>query len=65
MGGTNYHAFSISSLESVTRNMRGTNILGKGDAIGWSWATVDGGNAVDAEIISFSVNMYRFRPDEI
>jgi len=63
--GTRYHGFTISSLESIERDMHGTNILGKGDGIGWDWATVDGANGVDAEIISLSVNCYRFKADEI
>lgn len=57
-GGTNYHSFVISSKDNITRDMRGTNILGNGDVILWGWATLDGGNAIDGEKIALSINTY-------
>lgn len=58
-GGTRYHSLPIGSLQSKPRDMRGTNIVTNAKTILWGWETVDGGNAVDGEIISFSVNYYK------
>jgi len=57
-GGTIYHAFPVKSLTSYQRDMKGTNILDRDDVLVFGWATVDGGPAVDGEIVSFSVNCY-------
>jgi hypothetical protein len=59
--GTQYHAFVMSSGigDSTQRDMKGSNVLGPNTSMGFTWATVDGGNAVNAEIISFSINIYR------
>lgn len=56
---TQFHAFPVKSLTSYLRDMRWSNILTSNTSIGWSWETVDGANAVDGEIISFSINLYR------
>jgi len=64
-GGTNYHSFVIQSKGSTQRNMLGTNVLANGDVICWGWATLDGGNAVDGEKISLSVNGYRIPVEEL
>lgn len=64
-GGSKYHAFPVTTLKQYTRDMRGTNILGKNDVIGWTWSTVDLGNAVDGEIVSFSVNIYEIPTEEV
>ncbi len=63
--GSEYHAFAGRSLTPISRDMRGTNILGKNDTIGWGWETVDGANAVDGEIVSFSVNIYEIPTEEV
>ena len=63
-GGSSFHAFSLSSLESKDRDMRGTNILNNGNTILWGWKTADGGNAVDGEIISISANVYIIPTEE-
>lgn len=62
-GGHEYHAFPVSSLQQYQRDMKGTNILGYEDIILFGWETTDGGNAVDGEIVSFSVNIYEI-PEE-
>lgn len=56
-GGEKFHTFSCSSLESKQRNMKGTNIItqNKNWALGWK---TESGNAVDGEVISFSINCY-------
>jgi hypothetical protein len=64
-GGSPYHAFSAQSLQSSARDMKGTNLLGQNDTFLFSWETVDGGNAVDGEIISFSVNCYEIPVVEV
>ncbi len=58
--GSQYHSFVLQSLSGIQRDMRGTNILGLNDTIVFGWATVDGANAVDAEEIALSVNLYEF-----
>lgn len=58
-GGDQYHSFPVESLKQYARDMKGTNILTPNKSIAWSWATVDGGNGVDGEIISISCNTYR------
>lgn len=55
-GGDPYHAFAIASLQHMVRDMKGTNVIYAGDIIAWTWETVDGGNAIDGEIVSLSVN---------
>lgn len=57
-GGTDYHAFVIRTLSSEMRDMRASNLLKQDDIIGWKWETIDAGSAVNAEIISFSINMF-------
>lgn len=57
-GGSPYHAFPVQSLKQYSRDMKGTNLLGQNDIFLFGWETVDGGNAVDGEVISFSVNCY-------
>ena len=57
-GGSPYHAFPVESLKQYPRDMKGTNLLGQNDMLLFGWETVDGGNAVDGEIVSFSVNVY-------
>jgi hypothetical protein len=57
-GGSPYHAFPVQSLQQYGRDMKGTNLLGQNDILVFGWETVDGENAVDGEIISFSVNVY-------
>lgn len=64
-GGSTYHAFPVKTLSQHLRDMKGTNILSKNDIIGWGWSTVDGSNAVDGEIVSFSVNLYEVPTEEI
>ncbi len=58
-GGSPYHAFPVQSLKQYQRDMKGTNLLGQNDIFLFGWETVDGGNAVDGEIVSFSVNVYQ------
>lgn len=58
-GGTQYHAFPVKTMSQYQRNMNGTNILARNQSILWGFKTVGGGNATDAEIISFSVNLIR------
>ena len=55
-GGTEYHAFNIDSKDSRVRDMRLSNVIGPGDTFGLGFETYTG-NAVDAEIISFSINL--------
>jgi len=57
--GTTYHSFTVQSQQSYLRDMKGTNVITPNTAIGWGWTTVGGGNATNAEIVSFSVNIYR------
>jgi len=57
-GGTQYHAFPIKTLTTDVRDMQGSNILTPNTAVGFNWATVDGANAVNGEIISISMNIY-------
>lgn len=64
-GGSAYHAFPIESLKQYTRDMKGTNLLGQNDTFLFGWETVDGGNAVDGEIVSFSVNAYEIPIQEV
>jgi len=63
--GSNYHAFSAQSLTSKQRDMKGTNIIGQNDVLLFGWKTADGSNAVDGEIVSFSVNLYEVPVEEI
>jgi len=60
--GTNYHSFSMSSLQSQQRHMRGTNVITPGAAIGWGWTAISG-SATDSDglsnLISLSINLYR------
>lgn len=58
-GGTRYYSFPVRSMISTERNMNSTNQLVVNKAIGWGWKTVSGANAVDGEIISFSVNLVK------
>jgi len=68
-GGTNYHAFVLSSKQSTQRNMLGTNVLKNNDEILWGWTTLGGGTsgngvaATNTDIISLSMNFY-IRPVE-
>ncbi len=64
-GGTPYHAFPVQSLKQYARDMKGTNLLGQNDIFLFGWETVDGGNAVDGEIVSFSVNVYEIPVVEV
>ena len=48
----------MSTLSSDMRDMRGSNLLKLDDIMGFNWATIDAGAAVNAEIISFSINMF-------
>jgi hypothetical protein len=57
-GGLPYHAFPVESLKQYGRDMKGTNLLGQNDILVFGWETVDAGNAVNGEIVSFSVNVY-------
>jgi hypothetical protein len=57
-GGSPYHAFPVQSLQQYARDMKGTNLIGQNDIFLFGWETVDGGNAVDGEVVSFSVNCY-------
>jgi hypothetical protein len=57
-GGLPYHAFPVKTLEQYGRDMKGTNLLGQNDTLLFGWETVDAGNAVNGEIVSFSVNVY-------
>lgn len=58
-GGTQYHAFPVKDMTAIQRNMQGTNILVKNNAILWGFKTRSGGNATDGEIVSFSVNVIK------
>ena len=58
-GGTQYHAFPVKNMTSQQRNMNETNVLGFNNSILWGWKTVSGNNAVDGEVISFSVNVVK------
>ena len=58
-GGTRYHSFSARSMISTERNMNFTNQLVVNKSIAWGWKTVSGANAVDGEVISFSINMIK------
>ena len=58
-GGTQYHAFPITSRLSVFRDMKGTNIIFPGKTILWGWRREGGGGATDAEKISLSINLYQ------
>ena len=57
--GTQYLAFPAKSMTGIQRNMNGTNILPAGKAILFGWKTRDGSNAVDGEVVSFSVNIIK------
>lgn len=57
-GGNQYHSFNMKSGESKQRDMKGTNILSTNNTILFGWKTADGGNAVDGEIISLSINLF-------
>lgn len=63
-GGSEFHTFPLATLERESRDMRGTNIINNGNTILWGWETVDGGNAVDGEIISISANVYIIPTEE-
>jgi len=56
-GGERFYSFALSSLENKQRNMQGTNVItpGKTWALGWK---MESGNAVDGEVVSFSINIY-------
>ena len=60
-----YHAFPVASLTPLQRDMKGTNILGQDDIFLFGWSTVDGGNAVNGEVVSFSVNLYEVPTEEV
>jgi hypothetical protein len=64
-GGKVYHAFPVQSLQQYGRDMKGTNLLGQNDMLVFGWETVDGGNAVDGEIVAFSVNVYEIPVVEV
>ena len=64
-GGSPYHAFPVESLKQYPRDMKGTNLLGQNDTLLFGWETVDGGNAVNGEIVSFSVNVYEIPVVEV
>jgi hypothetical protein len=64
-GGNPYHAFSVESLKQYPRDMKGTNLLGQNDTLVFGWETVDGGNAIDGEVVSFSVNVYELPVVEV
>lgn len=58
-GGIQYHAFPVTSMTSMQRNMQSTNIIPRNKSITFGWKTRGGGNATDGEIISLSVNMVK------
>lgn len=58
-GGTQYHAFPVKDMSPLQRNMNSTNRLPSGKSITWGWKTRDGSNAIDGEIVSFSVNVIK------
>jgi len=58
-GGIEYHSFPIKTMTSTQRNMSQTNIIPKGKSILFGWETVDGSNATDGEIVSFSINIVK------
>jgi hypothetical protein len=55
-GGSKYHSFPVSSMTPQQRNMNGTNVIAPNGSILFGFKTVGGGNAVDGQIISFSIN---------
>jgi hypothetical protein len=58
-GGTQYHAFPVKSMTGLQRNMNSTNILSTNKSITWGFKTVSGSDAVDGQIVSFSVNVIK------
>lgn len=58
-GGEQYHAFPIKTMTGIQRNMNETNIIPAGKSVMFGWKTVDGSNAVDGEIVSFSINVVK------
>lgn len=57
--GNEQQSFLVTTLLSFVRDMGDSVIVAPGKIIGWSWATLDAGAGVDAEIISVSVDCYR------
>ena len=57
-GGEKYHAFPAKTMVSLTRDMKGTNIVSPNTTILFGWKTAAGGNATNGEIISLSVNCF-------
>jgi hypothetical protein len=60
-GGTKYHSFPIKTMTSNFRDMAGTNIIPAGKSVLWAFKRVGGGSATDGEIISFSVNVIKYK----
>lgn len=58
-GGANYHAFPVQTMSQYTRDVKGSNVISPGKIIGWGWKTRGGGNAVDGEIVSLSINCFK------
>ena len=58
-GGTQYHAYPVTTMSSQQRNMNNTNILSRGKSVVFGWKTVAGGNATNGEIISMSINVVK------
>ena len=57
-GGEQYHAFSLSTLQSQQRNMNETNIIGPGKTMLFGWSALTG-SCTNAETVSFSINVIK------
>lgn len=60
-GGTKYHSFPIKTMTSNFRDIAGTNIIQAGRSVLFGFKRAGGGSATDAEIISFSVNVIKYK----
>jgi len=57
-GGSQYHAFPAKTMTSLTRDMKGTNVITPNTTILLGWKTASGSNATDGEIVSLSINCF-------
>lgn len=62
-GGTQYHAYPIKTMTQYFRDMAGTNIISAGKSILFGFKRAGGGSATDGQIVSFSVNIVKYKRD--
>jgi hypothetical protein len=62
-GGTQYHSYPIKTMTQYFRDMAGTIVIPAGKSILFGFKRVGGGSATDGQIISFSVNIIKYKKD--